>query len=46
MPVPPARASQYIVNPLTGVEGLAALFRTHPSTAERIARLTGTAVRR
>ncbi|NJM05269.1 zinc metalloprotease HtpX [Candidatus Gracilibacteria bacterium] len=34
----PATAHMYIVNPLSG-EGLANLFRTHPVTAERIARL-------
>jgi heat shock protein HtpX len=27
-----------IINPLTG-DGLAGLFNTHPSTAERVARL-------
>jgi heat shock protein HtpX len=34
----PATAHMYIVNPLSG-EGLANLFRTHPVTSERIARL-------
>ena len=40
MDVPPAQATAYIVNPLTGrkVE-FANLFSTHPPTAERIARL-------
>ncbi len=40
MNVPPAQATAYIVNPLTGrkVE-FANLFSTHPPTAERIARL-------
>ena len=40
MPVSPAQAGLYVVTPLTGAAGLAALFRTHPSTTERIARLT------
>jgi heat shock protein HtpX len=35
----PATASLYIVNPFAGGERLARLFSTHPSTAERIARL-------
>ena len=34
----PATAQMMIVNPLTG-DGLAGLFNTHPSTAERVARL-------
>ena len=40
MDVPPAQATAYIVNPLTGrkVE-FANLFSTHPPTADRIARL-------
>ncbi len=40
MDVPPAQATAYIVNPLTGrrVE-FANLFTTHPPTAERVARL-------
>ena len=43
MHVEPAQASKYIVNPLTGRGGsLSVLFMTHPPTAERIARLTGT----
>jgi len=33
----PATAHMFIVNPLHG--GLSGLFATHPSTAERIARL-------
>ena len=40
MAVPPAQAGSFVVHPLTGVGGLASLFRTHPSTTERIARLT------
>jgi heat shock protein HtpX len=40
MDVPPTQASAYIVNPLTGRKvGLANLFRTHPTTEARIARL-------
>ncbi|MFP5219367.1 MAG: M48 family metalloprotease [Actinomycetes bacterium] len=42
MPVDPAQAGKYLVNPFTGHgDALAALFSTHPPTAERIARLTG-----
>jgi heat shock protein HtpX len=37
MQVSPATSHMYIVNPMMG--GLAGLFRTHPVTAERIARL-------
>jgi len=37
MEVNPATSHLYIVNPLHG--GLAGLFRTHPSTQERVARL-------
>lgn len=37
--VRPATASLYIVNPLTAGERVARLFSTHPSTAERVARL-------
>lgn len=37
MAVNPATSHQYIINPLRG--GLGGLFRTHPHTAERIARL-------
>ena len=40
MDVNPAQAQAYIVNPLTGRQvQFANLFRTHPSTEERIARL-------
>ena len=38
MPVNPATASMYIVNPLHG-GGMASLFMTHPPMAERIRRL-------
>jgi heat shock protein HtpX len=43
MQASPATSHLYIVNPLVG--GLAGLFRTHPATAERIARLRGMAGR-
>ena len=40
MDVAPAQATAYIINPLTGRQvQFANLFRTHPPTAERIARL-------
>jgi heat shock protein HtpX len=40
MDVNPAEATAYIVNPLTGRQvSFAGLFSTHPTTAERIARL-------
>lgn len=40
MDIAPAQATAYIVNPLTGRQvQFANLFRTHPPTAERIARL-------
>jgi heat shock protein HtpX len=40
MDVNPAQAQAYIVNPLTGREvQFANFFRTHPSTADRVARL-------
>lgn len=39
MPVQPAQATKYLVNPLTGVGGVAALFSTHPPVEQRIARL-------
>jgi heat shock protein HtpX len=40
MDVPPAQASHFIVNPLNGRQvSFANLFRTHPTTAERVARL-------
>jgi heat shock protein HtpX len=35
----PATASLYIVNPLAGGSGMLALFRTHPPTEQRVARL-------
>ena len=42
MDIAPAQASHFIVNPLTGRnEGFANLFRTHPPTQERVARLRG-----
>jgi heat shock protein HtpX len=37
MPVNPAAAPLFIVNPLRG--GLSGLFSTHPSTTERVRRL-------
>ncbi len=41
LPVEPSQASAYLVNPLTGSESvLTTLFRTHPPTSARIARLT------
>ena len=41
MDIAPSQASHFIVNPLAAFEGRKAanLFRTHPSTAERVARL-------
>src|SRR5688500_14422826 len=40
MPVTPAQAQKYIVNPLTGRKvQFAKLFTTHPSTEDRVARL-------
>jgi heat shock protein HtpX len=41
MTVNPAASHMYIVNPLGGdaLQSLAALFRTHPMTADRVARL-------
>ncbi len=41
MAVPESTAHLYIVNPLAGVDmgGLGGLFRTHPPTEERVARL-------
>ncbi|MDP1807886.1 MAG: zinc metalloprotease HtpX, partial [Acidimicrobiales bacterium] len=44
MDVPPTQASAYIVNPLTGrkISG-ANLFRTHPTTEERVRRLRAAA---
>jgi len=42
MDIAPAQAQAYIVNPLTGRQvSFANLFRTHPTTAERVARLRG-----
>ncbi len=41
----PATASLFIVNPFAGGAGVARLFSTHPSTAERIARLEAIAAR-
>jgi heat shock protein HtpX len=41
MQVSPAVAPLAMVNPLAGVGGLMQLFATHPSTAERVARLVG-----
>jgi heat shock protein HtpX len=43
MQTSPATSHLYIVNPLVG--GLAGLFRTHPDTGERIARLRSMATR-
>lgn len=43
MQVSPATSHMYIVNPIVG--GLAGLFRTHPATSERIARLRALASR-
>jgi heat shock protein HtpX len=43
MDIAPAQAQAYIVNPLTGRQmSFANLFRTHPTTAERVARLRAT----
>ena len=44
MHIQPAQASHFIVNPLAALEGkrgagFSGLFRTHPSTADRVARL-------
>ena len=45
MNIPPAQASHFIVNPLTGRNtSFQNLFRTHPTTEQRIARLRGTHV--
>jgi len=44
MDIKPAQAQAFIVNPLTGRQvSFANLFRTHPTTAERVARLRTTA---
>jgi heat shock protein HtpX len=40
LPVPDAQSNMFIVAPLTGSE-MAKLFRTHPPTEERVARLMG-----
>ena len=46
MDVNPAQATAYIVNPLRGRQiQFASLFRTHPSTADRVARLRGGSAR-
>jgi len=45
MKVDPAQATAYIVNPLTGRRvAFANLFRTHPPTEDRVARLRGVRV--
>lgn len=45
MNVDPAQATAYIVNPLTGRKvSFAGLFRTHPPTEDRVARLRGVRV--
>lgn len=45
MQVQPAQASHFIINPLTGQQAsFANLFRTHPSTEERIKRLRAVTV--
>ncbi|MFP5371090.1 MAG: M48 family metalloprotease [Actinomycetes bacterium] len=42
LPVEPAQAAAWVVNPLAGdPSALTTLFRTHPPTAARIARLVG-----
>ena len=35
----PAYSHMFIINPLSGLQGLADLFRTHPSTSDRIKEL-------
>ncbi len=45
MEVNPAGAHLAIVNPLAGSRGLVGLFRTHPDTEERVARLREEAAR-
>ncbi len=42
----PETAQMMIVNPLAGGQGLAGLFRTHPATEQRVARLLELARRR
>lgn len=45
MNIPPAQASHFIVNPLAGRHvSFQNLFRTHPPTEQRVARLTGSNV--
>lgn len=39
MPVSPSAAHLAIINPLAGMEGVTSLFRTHPQTEDRVARL-------
>lgn len=39
MPVRPAQAPKYLIDPLIGAGGWVALFRTHPPVEQRIARL-------
>ena len=39
MDATPATAHMFIIKPFTGKDGLMSLFSTHPSTADRIARL-------
>jgi heat shock protein HtpX len=39
MQVTPSAAHLAIINPLAGVGGISGLFRTHPPTADRVARL-------
>lgn len=42
MKIDPAQATAYIINPLTGRKAnFASLFRTHPPTDQRVARLRG-----
>ncbi|MGQ0537768.1 MAG: zinc metalloprotease HtpX [Gemmatimonadaceae bacterium] len=45
MHVDPAMAPLAIVNPLSALRGVTALFSTHPSTEQRIARLEALAIR-
>ena len=39
MQVSPSAAHLAIVNPLSGIGGMSKLFRTHPPTEERVAKL-------
>ena len=39
VPIDPSTAHLFIMNPLGGTGGVAALFRTHPSTQQRVDRL-------